>query len=116
MGKIKSLEDVNALALPAKVLVLLSKYAQTLRETNGIVIKLSSLRIFVHVHATCTNANTPRLTVIYNQLLQEVNEYIEAGVMFTNEEKAMLLNKKDKERTLNKHLPKTKESQRTAQA
>jgi len=107
MKRLKSLEDVNALALPAKVLVLLSKYAKELRMKNGTVIKLSSLRIFLHVHQTCLKANDTRLNIIYHQLLDEVNDQIENGIMFTNEEKNMRLGKnKDKLRNLSKSLAK----------
>jgi len=105
MNKIKSLEDVNALALPAKVLVLLSKYAKELRAKNGTVIKLSSLRIFFHVHQTCLKAKDTRLNIIYYQLLDEVNKHIEAGTMFTNEEKNMRLKQsKTEQGILDKHL------------
>ena len=99
MNKLKSLENVNALALPANVLVLLSKYAKALRMKNGTVIKLSSLRIFFHVHQTCIKAKDTHLNIIYHQLLDEVNSHIEHGTMFTNEEKELHLNK-NKERTL----------------
>jgi len=104
MNKLKSLEDVNALALPAKVLVLLSKYAKALRMKNGTVIKLSSLRIFFHVHQTCIKAKDTHLNIIYHQLLDEVNSHIESGTMFTNEEKKLHLGtNKNKERALARH-------------
>ena len=50
MRKLKNLEEVNAAALPAKVLVLLSKYANALRKHNGLILKLSSLNVFRNVH------------------------------------------------------------------
>ena len=107
MKKLTSLEDVNALALPAKVLVLLSKYAQTLKSSNGTIIKLSSLRVFMHVHQTCVKANDAGLNIIYHQMLDEVNQHINAGTMFTNKEKKMLLKEsKNKQRTLKKYLVK----------
>lgn len=107
MNKLKSLEEVNALALPAKVLVLLSKYTKVLKMKNGTVIKLSSLRVFLHVHQTCLKAKDTRLNIIYYQLLDEVNRHIQTGTMFTNEEKNMRLSK-NKERRLDKRLPKDK--------
>lgn len=108
MKKIKNLEDINALALPAKVLVLLSKYAKALKSSNGMVIKLSSLKVFYYVHQTCIQARNSQLNSIYHELLTEVNLHIDAGTMFTNKEKKMLLGRnKNKERTLSKYLPKS---------
>lgn len=94
MEKLQSLENVNALALPAKVLVLLSKYAQYLRAHNGTILKLSSLRVFKHIHRTCQNAQDPKLNSIYQQLLHEVNIHIESGIMYTNDVKESMLRKK----------------------
>ena len=105
MNKLKSLEDVNALALPANVLVLLSKYAKVLRAKNGTIIKLSSLRIFFHVHQTCLKAKDTELNIIYHQLLDEVNDHIARGTMFTNEEKELSLDK-NKEKKPNSRLSK----------
>lgn len=96
MGQLKSLENVNALALSAKVLVLLSKYAQVIRVHNGTVLKLSSLRIFKHIHETCESANSPKLNKIYQQLLDEVNLHINAGTMYTNDAKESMLRVKKK--------------------
>lgn len=108
MEKLTSLEDINALALPAKVLVLLSKYSQSLKSTNGTVIKLSSLRVFMHVHQTCIKANDISLNIIYHQLLTEVNKHLNDGTMFTNQEKQMHLRKnRNKQRTLKKYLTKS---------
>ena len=101
MANLSSLENVNALALPAKVLVLLSKYAQALRAHNGTILKLSSLRIFKHIHTTCLNANTPKLKYVYKQLLDEVNLHIEACTMYTNDAKKIML-QQQKKQTLNK--------------
>ena len=101
MGQITSLKNVNALALPAKVLVLLSKYAQALRAHNGTVLKLSSLRVFKHIHTTCMKANDQTLIHIYVELLREVNIHLEAGTMYTNDVKKELLKNK-KTNTLNK--------------
>jgi len=107
MNKLTNLEDVNALALPAKVLVLLSKYAQELQATNRTVIKLSSLRVFMHVHQTCLKAETPKLNKIYHELLDEVNQHLEAGTMYTNKEKKVLLGEnKKKQKALKKYLAK----------
>ena len=61
----------------------------------------------MHVHHTCVKANDAGLNIIYHQMLDEVNKHINAGTMFTNKEKKMLLRKdKNKQRTLNKHLAK----------
>ena len=87
MDKLKSLEDVNASSLPAKMLILLSKYAKALRQTNGTVIKLSSLRVFMHVHQTCVAAQNEELNHYYREMLKEINLHIQAGTMFTNEQK-----------------------------
>lgn len=98
---LNSLENINALALPAKVLVLLSKYAKALRNHNGTILKLSSLRIFKHIHDTCEKANSPKLNVIYDQLLAEVNNHISAGTMYTNDER-QLMRKNQKQNPLRK--------------
>ena len=100
MANLSSLEDVNALALPAKVLVLLSKYTQVLRAHNGTVLKLSSLRVFKHIHTTCLKANNPKLIYIYKQLLDEVNLHIEAGTMHTNDAKKILIKQQKKQALL----------------
>jgi len=95
-GHLKSLEDVNALALPAKVLVLLSKYAQALRDHNGTILKLSSLRVFKHIHDTCEEANYHKLDKIYAKLLKEVNQHIHSGTMYTNDARRLMLKNKKK--------------------
>jgi len=99
--KLNNLENVNALALPATVLVLLSKYAKSLRAHNGTILKLSSLRVFKHIHGTCIKANNPRLYEIYTELLEEVNLHIKAGTMYTNDAKDLML-KNQKKQTLKK--------------
>jgi len=101
VSKLSSLENVNALALPAKVLVLLSKYAKSLRAHNGTVLKLSSLRVFRHIHVTCMKASSPKLNEIYSELLEEVDLHIKAGTMYTNDAKDLML-KKQKKQTLRK--------------
>ena len=90
MGNLKSLEDVSASALPAKVLVLLSKYAQALRKSSGLIIKLSSLSVFKHVHRTKEDANKAVLNVLYEELLEEVNKHLAMGTMYTNETKSLM--------------------------
>ena len=87
MGKLISLEEVNAAILPATVLVLLSKYAQAIRKTTGLVIKISSLNVFQHVHDT--NGLTEFLEVqqLYRELQFEVNRHLQAGTMQTNHQR-----------------------------
>jgi len=81
--RLRSLEEVDASALPAKVLVLLSRYAQALRNCNGLIIKLSSLEIFQYVESTSRMAGNPELQQAYHNLLKEVNLHIEQGTMYT---------------------------------
>ena len=100
MDKVTSLENINASALPAKMLILLSKYAKTLRNTNGTIIKLSSLRIFMHVHKTCEAANSKQLNYYYDEMLEEINKHIQAGTMFTNEQREQSADSKLKKEPL----------------
>ena len=92
MGKLVSLKEVNASILPANVLVLLSKYAQAMRTHTGLVIKISSLNVFKHVHNT--NKLTENIAVrrLYRELLLEVNNHISNGSMQTNDQRELLEN------------------------
>jgi len=69
MGKLISLEEVNASVLPAKVLVLLSKYAQAMRKHTGLVIKISSLNVFKHVHNTNKLTDHLQIRKLHRELL-----------------------------------------------
>ena len=84
MGKLVSLEEVNASVLPAKVLVLLSKYAQAMRKHTGLVIKISSLNVFKHVHNTNKLTDHLEIRRLHRDLLVEVNEHLREGTMQTN--------------------------------
>lgn len=84
MRKLKNLEEVNASALPAKVLVLLSKYANALRKHNGLILKLSSLNVFRNVHKTSCRAKHPEVHEVYQELLDEVRVHLKKGTMYTN--------------------------------
>jgi hypothetical protein len=89
MGNLISLEEVNASVLPAKVLVLLSKYARAMRKYTGLVIKISSMNVFKHVHNT--NKLTSHLTIrkLHRELLLEVNRHLDAGTMQTNQQREL---------------------------
>jgi len=90
MGKLVSLEEVNASVLPARVLVLLSKYAQAMHEHAGLIIKISSMNVFRHVHKTHTVTPHPAVQKIYRELLVEVATHVAAGTMHTNYERQQL--------------------------
>ena len=98
MGKLASLEEVNASVLPARVLVLLSKYAQAMRKHTGLVIKISSLNVFKHVHNTHKLTQHPAVQKLYQELLGEVSTHIAQGTMHTNQDRE-LLNKRRPEKT-----------------
>ncbi len=87
MGKLVSLDEVNASVLPAKVLVLLSKYAQAMRKHTGLVIKISSLNVFKHVHNTNKLTDHLQIRKLHRELLIEVNEHLRAGTMQTNQQR-----------------------------
>jgi hypothetical protein len=83
MGKLTSLEEVDSSVLPAKVLVLLSKYAQAMRKHTGLVIKISSLNVFKHVQNTSQLTDHHQVSQLHQELLREVNSHIRAGSMRT---------------------------------
>ena len=87
MGKLVSLEEVSASTLPAKVLVLLSKYSKAMRKHTGVVIKISSLNVFSHVHNTNKLSNHLQTQQIHHELLLEVNRHLDAGTMQTVRER-----------------------------
>jgi len=89
MGKLISLEEVNASVLPAKVLVLLSKYAQAMRKHTGLVIKISSLNVFKHVHNTNKLTDHLQIRKLHRELLIEVNDHLRAGTMQTNRQRKL---------------------------
>ena len=85
--QLDSLDEVNASALPANVLVLLSKYANALRKHNGLILKLSSMNIFRHVHSTNKVSKHDSVHIAYEELLSEVRQQVKAGSMYTNAHK-----------------------------
>jgi hypothetical protein len=89
MGNLIHLEEVNASVLPAKVLVLLSKYAQAMRKHTGLVIKISSLNVFKHVHNTNRLTDHLQIRKLHRELLLEVNSHLRAGTMQTNRQREL---------------------------
>lgn len=89
MGKLVSLNEVNASVLPAKVLVLLSKYAQAMRKHTGLVIKISSLNVFKHVHNTNKLTGHLQVRQLHRELLLEVNGHLREGTMQTNKQREL---------------------------
>lgn len=89
MGRIIGLEEVSALVLPAKVLVLLSKYAQAMRKNTGLVIKISSLNVFKHIHNTNKLTDHLQIQKLHQELLLEVNRHLRAGTMQTNQQREL---------------------------
>jgi len=90
MGKIVNLEEVSAAVLPAKILVLLSKYAQAMRKHTGLVIKISSLNVFKHVHSTHKLTQHPAVRKLHMELLREVSTHIEQGTMHTTMDREII--------------------------
>jgi len=84
MGNLISLDEVSAVVLPAKVLVLLSKYAQATRKHTGLVVKISSMNVFKHVHNINKLTEHPEVRRLHRDLLVEVNKHLFAGTMQTN--------------------------------
>lgn len=89
MGKLVSLNEVNASVLPAKVLVLLSKYAQAVRKHTGLVVKISSLNVFKHVHNTNKITSHIQVRQLHRELLIEVNGHLREGTMQTNQQREL---------------------------
>ncbi len=81
MKKVNNLYNVKATVLPAKVLVLLSKFAKHVKEHDGVVIQLSSLNVFKHVHNSCARSKHPDVHHCYKLLLREVNKNLSQGNM-----------------------------------
>lgn len=81
MKKVSNLYNVKATVLPARVLVLLSKYAKYVKEHDGVVIQLSSLNVFKHVHNSCARSRNPDVHNCYKLLLREVNKNLLEGNM-----------------------------------
>lgn len=89
MGKLISLNEVNATILPGRVLVLLSKYAQELRKHTGLVIKVSSMNVFKHVDNTSKFTESPVIHKLHKQLLIEVNKQLASGSMQTHAQRQL---------------------------
>ena len=75
------LYGVKATVLPASVLVLLAKYSKDIKETDGVVIQLSSLNVFKHVHNSYARSNSSVVRKYYKLLLNDVNRHIREGNM-----------------------------------
>ncbi len=103
MGKLVSLEEVNASVLPARVLVLLSKYAQSMRKHTGLVIKISSMNVFRHVHNTHKLTQHAAVRKLYRELLDEVGTHVAAGTMHTNYDRQLLKKRQSQQRTRTQH-------------
>lgn len=105
MAKLVSLEEVSAAVLPAQVLVLLSKYAQATRKHTGLVIKISSVNVFRHVHNTHKLTGHSAVKNLYSELLNEVGMHINAGTMHTNYDRQLMdLQRGSRLETDGKHL------------
>ncbi len=81
MEMVENLYHVKATVLPAKIMVLLSKYALIIKEAEGIVINLSSLNVFKHVHNSYMKSSHPAVKKCYGYLLLEVNKNLVQGHM-----------------------------------
>lgn len=81
MELMTNLYGVKATALPASVLVLLAKYSQAIKETDGVVIQLSSLNVFKHVHNSYARSKSSIVKKCYKSLLRDVNRHIRDGNM-----------------------------------
>ncbi len=81
MKKVRNLYGVKATVLPARVMVLLSKYAQAIKDNDGVVIQLSSLNVFKHVHNSYIRSQSPAVHKCYKFLLREVNHHLVEGNM-----------------------------------
>jgi len=87
MGNLVSLDLVNASVLPARVMVLLSKYAQAARKHTGLIVKISSINVFKHVHNTSKLTENLEVRRLHRDLLIEVNMHLRAGTMQTFEQR-----------------------------
>ena len=81
MERLNNLSGVRANAIPSSVLVLLSKYATVVKDADGIVIQLSSMNVFKHVHNSYLNSRSSSVKRYYRLLLREVNQQISEGNM-----------------------------------
>ena len=81
MELMTNLYGVKATVLPASVLVLLAKYSKAIKETDGVVIQLSSLNVFKHVHNSYARSQSSLVKKHYKLLLKDVNRHIKDGNM-----------------------------------
>jgi len=61
-------------------------YSQAVKEFEGVVIQLSSLNVFKHVHNSYTRSKHPAVHKCYNYLLREVNIHLAEGNMALSSE------------------------------
>jgi len=83
MTEFISLKEVSASMLPAAVLVLLSQYSLAVRKHTGLVIKISSANVFLHIHNTNKLTDHPEVRRLHQELLGAVTRHISAGTMQT---------------------------------
>jgi len=88
-SQLENLEKIDASVLPAKILVLLSKYAKALKDHNDTIIQLSSVSVFKQIHQTSLLCEDPLVQKIHRQLLVQVNSHIKLGTMYLVGQKAM---------------------------
>jgi len=76
MKVITSTENLELGVLPAKVLLLLSKYAHELKRHNGFILKLSSQHVMRDLHYANALCDSAQLNSIYDEIVLEVNIYL----------------------------------------
>ena len=78
---VKNLYTVKARVLPSTVMVLLSKFAQAVKEEDGSTMQLSSNNVFKHVYNYYSSSKSSKVKAYYRCLLKEVNHHLEQGTM-----------------------------------
>ena len=81
MERLSNLYGVKATVLPASVLVLLSKYSRAVKDCDGVIIQLSSLNVFKHVHNSFARSSSSSVKRCYRALLRDVNRHLSEGNM-----------------------------------
>lgn len=89
-NEVSSLDQVDAGTLPAKILVLLSKFAIAIKEHNGLVIQLNSLDVFKQAEQANQLCEDPLVQKLYRQLLVQTRSYIRLEEMYTVDQKLLL--------------------------
>jgi len=86
LNRITSLKDISAAMLPARILVLLSKYVVLVREHDDVIIQTSSVNVFAHIDNANKQTRHPEVRLAYYILLRRVNQCLQDGTMRTNEQ------------------------------